>query len=184
MDFFLNLDMNILLFVQENLRNPILTILFRFITTLGNEGIIWILISVILLFFKKTRRIGGMGLLALLLMLLINNMGLKNLFARPRPYDVNTAIITLAERPTSYSFPSGHTASAFSAATVFFRKLPKKYGVPILILAFLMGLSRIYVGVHYPTDVLGGMLCGIAISYLATWLWAQIEKLAGKGKTK
>lgn len=184
MEFILNLDTNILLFIQENLRHPILTAILNFITTIGEGGIVWIVISLVLLFSKKTRRIGCMGLLALLLMLVINNIGLKNIFSRPRPYDTIPELVTLARRPTSYSFPSGHAASAFSAACVFFRKLPKKFGIPILILAFLMGFSRIYVGVHYTTDVLGGILCGIAISYLATWLWEQIEKLVGRVRAK
>lgn len=182
MDFLLNLDTSILLFIQEYLRNPVLTAILRVITTLGEGGVIWIVLSVALLIPKKTRKVGCMGLLALLLMLIINNIGLKNLIARPRPYTVTPEIITLASRPSSYSFPSGHTASSFAAAGVFYRKLPKKFGIPAIVLAAVMGLSRMYVGVHYTTDVLGGMLCGIAISYLATWLWTKLESLVNKAK--
>lgn len=162
----MNMDSGILMFIQEFIRNPILTPVFMFITRLGDRGMIWILLSVILLIPKKTRKIGCMGLLALLGSLVVNNIILKNLIARPRPFDVIEGLVPLISRPVDYSFPSGHTGSSFAAACVFYRNLPGRYGIPTIILAVLMGLSRLYLGVHYPSDVLFGMISGIVISYM------------------
>lgn len=160
-------DSNILLFIQEHMQNSILTPIFIFFTNLGNAGIIWILLSVLLLFFKKTRKIGCIGIYALILSFLVNNVVLKNLVARSRPFDTIKALTPLIPKPTDFSFPSGHTASSFSVACVFYRKLPPKFGIPALILAVLISFSRLYVGVHYPSDVVVGMISGIVISYLA-----------------
>ena len=168
------LDGNILLFIQEVIRNPILTPVFQFVTTLGNAGMIWILICILLLLRKSTRRIGWMGLLALLGSLLVNNILLKNIVERPRPYDIIEELQPLITRPKDFSFPSGHTGSSFAAAAVFYRNLPKQFGIWMILLAALIGLSRLYLGVHYPTDVLAGMLLGIALGYgaerLVNWL--------------
>lgn len=112
-------------------------------------------------------RAGGMGLLSLLFSLLVNNLFLKNLVERSRPFDVIQALTPLIPRPHDFSFPSGHTASSFAAAGVFFRRLPRRLGVPALILAAFIGVSRLYVGVHYPSDVLFGMLSGLALSFAA-----------------
>lgn len=169
-------DSSILLFFQETIRNSVLTPFVVGITTLGNAGIIWILMSVGMLFHKKTRKIGCMGLAALVLSALVNNMILKPLIARPRPYELISALTPLIAKPTDYSFPSGHTAASFAAACVFYRNLPKKAGVPLMILAVLIALSRIYLGVHYPSDVLGGMISGVALSYLAEWITNKVLK--------
>lgn len=163
----INLDGNILQFVQDVIRNPILTPFFRAVTRLGDNGMVWIVISILLLIPKKTRKIGCMSICALFLSLLINNMILKNLVARTRPYEVLTGLELLIDKAVDYSFPSGHTGSSFASACVLYRKLPKKFGIPALILASLIAFSRIYLGVHYPSDVLFGMLSGIGISYLA-----------------
>lgn len=163
----LNLDGNILLWIQEYIRNDFLTPIMTFITHLGEEGFIWIVLTVLLLIPKKTRKVGAMSAVALIIMLLINNMFLKNLVARPRPYDVIPGLTPLVPKLDSFSFPSGHTASSFAAGSVMFRKLPKKFGVPILIFAIVMGLTRLYVGVHYPTDVLFAAFEGVVIGYLA-----------------
>lgn len=166
-DLLLRLDGNILLFIQEFLRNPVMTPVMKFITTLGNGGIIWILLTVLLLAVPKTRRVGCMLTAALLGTLLINNIILKNLVARTRPYEVIEGLTYLVKKPTDLSFPSGHAGSSFAAACIMFRRLPGRYGVPALVLAILISLSRLYVGVHYPSDVLFGVISGIAISYAA-----------------
>ena len=158
------MDSNILLFIQEYIRNPITDPFFKFITLLGNGGAIWILCTILLLLFKKTRKIGFMCAIALLASLVLNNLILKNLIARARPYDMIQGLKILVEAPTDFSFPSGHTASSFAAATVLFLTLPKKYGIPALVLAALMGFSRLYIGVHYPTDVLAGLISGVLIA--------------------
>lgn len=162
----MNLDSEILLWIQECLRNPVLTQIVTIITRLGDKGMIWILISGVLMLFPKTRKIGAASLAALLGSYLINNLWLKNLIARGRPFDCIPGLIPLIHKPEDFSFPSGHTGSSFAAAWVFYRNLPRRYGIPALILACLIGFSRLYLGVHYPSDVLAGMLIGIGIAYL------------------
>lgn len=166
-DSLLRLDGSILLFIQELLRNPVLTPIMKVITTLGNNGLIWILLTLLFLAVPKTRRVGYMLTAALLGTLIVNNIILKNLVARTRPYEVVEGLTYLVKKPTDFSFPSGHAGCAFAAAGIMFRSLPKKYGVPSLVLAILISFSRLYVGVHYPSDVLFGVLSGILISYLA-----------------
>ena len=173
------MEADILLWIQNNIRNDVLTPIFKFITTLGNAGVIWIVLSVGLLIPKKTRRVGVLALVSLLFSALIDNVILKNVVARTRPYVVIEGLTSLVGAQKDYSFPSGHTGSAFAAAGVMFRGLPKKFGIPILVFACLMGLSRLYVGVHYPSDVLGGALIGTGIALFTYWLGTLVvEKKA------
>ena len=166
----LNLDGGFLLFLQESVRNPILDNLMIFITSLGNGGMIWIAATIVLLIPKKTRKAGIMSAAALLGSLIINNNIVKNIVQRPRPFVTFTDLQIIIPTPSEFSFPSGHTSSSFAAAAVFYRHLPKKLGLPSVILAGLIGFSRLYVGVHYPTDVIAGVLMGILLSYLAEYL--------------
>ena len=166
----LNLDGGFLLFLQESVRNPMLDSLMKFITALGNGGMIWIGATILLLIPKKTRNIGMMSAVALLGSLIINNNIIKNIVQRPRPFVTFTDLQIIIPTPSEYSFPSGHTSSSFAAAAVFYRHLPKKLGLPSVILAGLIGFSRLYVGVHYPTDVIAGVIMGILLSYLAEFL--------------
>ena len=166
----LNLDGGFLLFLQESVRNPILDNLMIFITSLGNGGMIWIVATIVLLIPKKTRKAGIMSAVALLGSLIINNNIVKNIVQRPRPFVTFTDLQIIIPIPSEFSFPSGHTSSSFAAAAVFYRHLPKKLGLPSVILAGLIGFSRLYVGVHYPTDVIAGVLMGILLSYLAEFL--------------
>ncbi|HEX3022645.1 MAG TPA: phosphatase PAP2 family protein [Lachnospiraceae bacterium] len=159
----MNLDGDILLFIQQYIRTSILTPFFQFITTLGDNGAIWIILTIILLCMKRTRKVGILSIIALLCALLIDNILLKNIVARIRPYEVIENLHILIARQSDYSFPSGHTGSSFAAAVVFLQALPKKVGIPTIILALLIGISRLYVGVHYPSDVICGALIGIAI---------------------
>ena len=163
MEGILELEREILLFFQDMVRNPVLNL----ITTLGNGAIIWVLLSLGLMIPDKTRRAGMTSLLALVVSLLINNVLLKNLVGRVRPYDLLEGLTPLIGRQWDPSFPSGHTGSSFAAAWVLYRELPKRFGVPALILAGLIGLSRLYVGVHYPTDVLFGVISGIGSGWIA-----------------
>ena len=166
----LNLDGGFLLFLQESVRNPILDNIMIFITSLGNGGMIWIAATILLLIPKKTRKAGVMSAVALLGSLIINNNIVKNIVQRPRPFVTFTDLQIIIPTPSEFSFPSGHTSSSFAAAAVFYRHLPKKLGLPAVILAGLIGFSRLYVGVHYPTDVIAGVLMGILLSYLAEYL--------------
>lgn len=182
MEALLNLDGGILLFLQEAVRNPILNPIMTVITSLGNAGIIWILLTAVLFIPKKTRKIGCMSACALLASLLFNNILLKNLVARVRPYNAMATLIPIIRKPSEFSFPSGHAGSSFASAFVLYRKLPKKYGIWAIILAALISFSRLYVGVHYPTDVLAGILVGMGCSYLGEWVVLQIEKRRLKKK--
>lgn len=173
--FLLSLDGNLLLWIQENLRSEFLTPLFQFITTSGNGGLIWIALTCFLLAFKKTRRTGVMCALALIFSLLFTNLLVKPLVARARPYDVIHALTVLIDKPHDFSFPSGHSSAAFAAAWVMFRCLPKKLGVMALIYATLMAFSRLYFGVHYPSDVLAGIVFGICYATAAMWLVKRLR---------
>lgn len=178
---FANAEKMILLFIQEVIRNPALTSFFVVVTKLGDGGMIWILTTVILLLSKKTRKIGCIMTFSLLGSLVINNLFLKNVVGRARPYEMIQDLLPLIKKPKDYAFPSGHTASSFAAAGVLYRKLPKRFGIPALILAVLIALSRLYLGVHYPSDVLCGMISGIGISFAAEIAVNQVsERLGGK----
>lgn len=166
----LSLDSNILLWIQENLRSDLLTPFFRFITTSGNDGLIWIAITCFLLAFKKTRKTGIMCALALIFSLVFTNFLIKPLVARIRPYDVMDALSILIEKPHDFSFPSGHSSAAFATAWVMFRSLPKRLGIPAIIYAVLMAFSRLYFGVHYPSDVVGGIVLGVLYAVAAMWV--------------
>jgi membrane-associated phospholipid phosphatase len=175
-----NFDGSILMFIQEYIRNPILTPIFTFITHLGDGGMIWILISTLLLIFKQTRKVGLMSICALIGSLLINNLFLKNLLERTRPFDVIQELLPLITKPIDFSFPSGHTGSSFAAACVMYRRMPRSFGIPVIILAVLIGVSRLYLGVHYPSDVLFGAITGVGISYLSEALVNYVGDLRRK----
>lgn len=167
--------MKILMFIQEYIRCPLLTDFFVFITRLGDSGIIWIFATIILLCIPKTRSVGIMSAMALTLSLIINNGVIKNLVCRTRPYDAVSDLKLIIERQHDYSFPSGHTASSFVSATVFFRNLPKYIGIPALVLACLIAISRLYVGVHYPSDVIAGVVSGIFLAVIAEFIYKHIS---------
>lgn len=167
-------DLPILEWIAAHLWCPFLDAVMPVITLLGDAGIFWIAIAVVLLFFPKTRKVGlGMGA-ALILGLLVCNVTLKPLCARPRPYDYQlehfgVTIKLLIEAQHDFSFPSGHTIASFEAATVLWIH-SKKAGIPALILACLIAFSRLYLYVHYPSDVLASVVLGIAFGFLGNWL--------------
>lgn len=162
MQALLTLDGNILLWIQENLRADWLTPIMQFITHLGGLGKIWIALSLILLCFKKTRWAGLAGIFGLIFSLLVNNIVLKNVFARTRPYEVVEGLVLLGKQATDFSFPSGHTGSSFAAAVAIFRTIGKgKMRWLLIVFAAVMAFTRLYIGIHYPTDILGGLITGI-----------------------
>ncbi len=192
MQVILDFDWAVFRFVEKNLWGPFLDVLMPFITRLGDAGLVWIALAVILLFFKKYRKFGVMMVTALLLSLLINDNILKPLIARPRPFDLEAwkSIFNYPElvtRPHDLSFPSGHTSSSFAAAVVLIFSRKKLIYIPALVLAFLIAFSRIYVHVHYCTDVLAGILAGTLYGLLAylivSKVWPLIqEKIRAKRK--
>lgn len=165
----MNWEFIILDFIAEHLRTNIGNIFFPFLSSLADRGMIWIVFSLLLLSQKKTRRIGIAALLSLILMQVIGNSYIKPLIARERPFIARPEklIYMLIHPPGEYSFPSGHTFSSFAAATVIALG-NKKLGIPALVLAAMIGFSRLYLYVHFPTDVLGGMFLGIL---LGTAVW-------------
>lgn len=169
----------VLLWIQETLRGPVQDRIVMAFSELGNSGILFIVAGVVLLFFKKTRRVGVAALLALLIGFLITNLTLKPLVARPRPWLDVEGLVNLLGESAYRSFPSGHSTSAFAFAFALQYGAPKKWMKWLaMIVAILMGLSRLYVGVHYPTDVVGGLLVGL----LSGWLAWQICKKRKKRK--
>ncbi len=172
-------EASILVWIQENLRG-VLDGFWIAVTSLGDKGWFWIAIGVALLLFKKTRIVGVTMLISLMINGLLTNVILKDFFARPRPFNVNPELVTLIHKPSSFSFPSGHTSVSFAGALVLFKMLPKKAGIPAVILAAMIGFSRMYVGVHYPTDILGGIVVGVIAStaayYFVQYVYGNLRK--------
>ena len=158
-----NIDNSILSFIKNNMHGHIMDKVMVIITSLGNGGAIWIIISVLLMINKKYRKIGFIALGALILSTIFGEGILKHVVQRIRPSADIPAINMLIAKPLSYSFPSGHTASSFAAAGVL-SKYFKKYALGFLALASLIAFSRLYLYVHYPTDVLAGIILGLICS--------------------
>lgn len=162
-------DLPILNFIKDHLWCPFLDLVMPWITVLGDSGLVWIAIAVVLLFFPKTRKTGlAMGA-ALILGLLVCNVTLKPLVGRIRPYDYvehyGTTIQLLIEAQHDFSFPSGHTIASFEGATVLLL-YNKKAGIAAMVLACLIAFSRLYLYVHYPTDVIASVILGVAFGFL------------------
>lgn len=164
--------------------------LFPFITLLGNGGIFFIAVAVVCLLFKKGRRTGATMLVALLLGLLVTNLALKNGIARPRPYaDELSTFFTYWQaighglENEIYSFPSGHATASFAAMTAVFLCGNKKYSYLAYVLALLIGFSRIYIQVHYASDIVGGALAG-TLCGIGAWLLIRFwfKKMAASDK--
>ena len=172
----LNFDATILLWIQNVVRNPVLDVIFKFITHLGDNGYFWIGSALILCIFKKTRKAGIFALMALLFSVIVNNAILKNVIGRIRPYEIIAGLECIIKHAHDASFPSGHTGSSFAAAVVYLRKLPKKISIPMLVMAILISVSRLYVGIHYPTDVIAGAISGAALGLLACLLGEFVIK--------
>lgn len=167
----------------QTLHSPVLDTIMVGITTLGNAGLLWLLLGIVLVAIPKTRKSGVLVWVAIIIDAILCNGILKNLFARIRPFDMNTAIELLITSPKDYSFPSGHTAVSFAAVAALIFAGEKKLWRLALIPAVLIAVSRLYLYVHYPTDILGGIGVGI----LAGWLgYIIVTKLEGtfKGRFK
>lgn len=163
-----------LLWVQDFLRQSWLSPVIAFYTKLGDHGLLWIALCALLLLWPKTRRAGLAGAFALLLSLLCTNIVLKHLLSRPRPWLVLEGLIPLVAEPDPNSFPSGHSSAALAAAAAWWHYLPKPWRITAMAAAVLMALSRLYVGVHFPTDV----LCGILVGLLCGWGGWKLENIS------
>jgi undecaprenyl-diphosphatase len=170
----------ILDFIQNHMRTAFGDFIMPYISLLGNAGLIWIALTALLLLIPKCRRVGITMAVALVFDVVVCNGIIKPLVARIRPCDVNTAVQLLIARPTDYSFPSGHSAASFTAVSaLYFRK--NKLWIPGLVLALLIAFSRLYLYVHWPSDVLCGIILGIFLGWLGV-LAADSQK-AGYSKS-
>ena len=164
--------------IQNNLRGQFLDEIMPIITHLGDGGIIWIVLGVGMLLFAKTRHMGLLILLSLGIEALCCNVILKPLVDRARPFSVFPIEQMLIAPPSDPSFPSGRTGAAFAVvAALYFNG--NKYWLPIGILAILISFSRMYLYVHYPTDILGGIVIGILSGYIGFWVINRIKKRSG-----
>lgn len=145
--------------------NPVMI----FLSAIGEVGLVWILISIVLALVPRTRRCGLSMMAAMALSFLLGNVLLKNLIARPRPCIVDTSVTMLVPVPAEYSFPSGHSLNGFTAAVTMFLYY-RRPGVAALALASVIAFSRMYLFVHYPTDILAGIALGILDACLVVWL--------------
>ncbi len=156
------MDFKILYFLNV-LHCEALNKMMIFFTNLGDAGIVWILLAIVLLCFKKTRKCGLLILIAMGIGLIIGNGLIKNVVKRARPCWLDSSIPLLIKKPLDYSFPSGHTLASFEAFVMIFLH-NKKWGIVSGLLAVLIAFSRLYLFVHFPTDVLAGAILGTVIS--------------------
>ena len=178
------MDETILRWIGEHLRLDWLNGPVMLYSTLGNAGILFIALTLLLLCFRRTRRVGAAAAGGLLVDLLVVNVTIKPLVSRARPWVVMAKFQTLLTSSDPNSFPSGHTCAAFAFAAAVCLTAPKRWmKAAAVIAAILMGLSRLYVGVHFPSDVLAGAvigtLCGLVGAWLAGKFLEQIRNRRG-----
>ncbi len=194
LDFIYTVDYAVLNFIQNHLANPVLDFFFKLYTHLGDGGICMILLALICLCFKKTRKMGCVIAISLMIGTVFTNFLIKPLVGRIRPYDnidwspLKSAADLLIKAPTDPSFPSGHTTACVETAfAIFFCN--KKWGTVALVAAALVAFSRMYLYVHYFTDILGGIVIGtcaaIAAYFIVKAIWPKIPaKIRGEAGEK
>ena len=174
MDALNQFEIGILDFIRNNFSCKFLDYFFIGITSLSNKGIFWIFLAVVLICFKKTRKTGICLGVVLLIGEILGNQILKKLFERPRPYTVNPDIELVVKKLSSFSFPSGHSRCAVECAIAIYWN-NKKWGIVAIVVAVLTCLSRLYLYVHYPTDVLAGAALGVIDGLLAIFIVKKIN---------
>jgi len=178
------MDLNILIWIHENLHsNEIINQIWKYITMTCDVACIWVVLCCVLFYFKKTRKIAVIMALSMGINCLIVEVGLKNIFMRTRPFTIEPQFKEFLnhvgyEPPMSSSFPSGHASTSIAvAATLFLYN--KKWGTPSVILAVLIALSRAFLCVHFPTDILYGLIIGIVVAnFVYTYsmiIWNRFE---------
>ena len=198
-------DAGFLLYIQEYIRSDFLNPIMKVLTHSGDKGILLIVLILALLIIPRTRAIGIMSTISIAIEALLNNVLLKNIIARTRPYDEIEGLVNLVGKQSDYSFPSGHTGAAFAVAGAmlvvalfglpmiaktgeFKREDPslsfKLVSVLLIMYATLLAFSRMYVGVHYPTDVLCGLLLGLGTSAVAYLIYQVAIKKIHERKAK
>ena len=181
-------DEQALVWIAQNIRNGLLDPLMMFYTKLGDAGLLFIALGLVMLLFRSTRKAGLSALCAMIIGLVVVNFTIKPLMARERPWLVIQGFVNLVEEHDPNSFPSGHTNAAFAFALALCMAAPKRWmKITAVCMAVVMGLSRLYVGVHFPSDVLVGALigslCGLAGAMIIRIIWnrwgSRLEKLPG-----
>lgn len=179
-EFIQQWDEGALVWIAENLRCALLDPFMKLYTQLGNTGMLFIVLGLVMLLFRQTRKAGASALCAMLIGLVVVNFTIKPLVARARPWLVIENFANLVPEKDPNSFPSGHTNAAFAFAVAVCLSAPKKWmKVTAVCMAAVMGLSRLYVGVHFPSDVLAGAavgsLCGAAGAWAVRKAWERIH---------
>ena len=181
----ISFDLPVLDWIQANLKSSVMDTVMPIITGFGDAGSFWMVVSALLFIFPKTRRTGLGMAIAMMIGLIVCNVTLKPLVARIRPYDLQAelgvTIQLLGERMHDFSFPSGHTIASFEAAVVMLKN-SKKLGIPAMILAVLISFSRLYLYVHYPTDVIASIILGPLFALIGDALAGLITSKVHFGK--
>ena len=178
-----NFEFVILDAIQSVFKCGFMDVFMKLISTLGDTGIIWIALGIGMCFTKKYRMCGIAVLVGIVMGLLVGNVIIKNIVMRDRPCWINEDFVLLIENPDDYSFPSGHTLSSFISAIVIVRH-NKAIGIPALVLAALTAFSRMYLYVHFPTDILGGLVLAVVIAIVVDIYLPKLIKLIADKRRK
>jgi len=171
-------DYMLLMFVRDNLSSLSCDRFFIYVSRAGNGALMWMISAVVLLFFKKTRPAAFLTAFVFIFELILFEVILKNALARPRPF-VEYGLSLIIPPPPTFSFPSGHALSSFSSAVIFYHFIGRK-AIPFIAAALLISFSRIYLLVHYPSDVAAGALFGILTAYGAVRIYERLVISSGK----
>lgn len=158
------------LYALQDIHNPVLDKVMVFVSALGNAGIFWIAVGLLLLITKRYRRGGAQMLVAMAVTFVIGNLILKNLVARERPCWIDREVQLLMASPSDYSFPSGHSMNGF-AGSVSLLCIDRRIGIPAVILAAIIAFSRLYLFMHFPTDVFAGIVIGLVIALITNYVF-------------
>ncbi len=157
------------------IENPVLSAVMLFVTKLGDGGIIWLFTIIALLLIRRHAKVGMASALSIGTCFVFGNYVLKPFVGRVRPCNIYTNLELLVNRPDDFSFPSMHAATAFSVAVILYR-YDKRMGIPAIVLASLISLSRVYLNVHYTTDIIAGAIFGTAFALVFYWLFFELKR--------